>query len=192
MSNAYMKKLWRSKTDPSPIDIKLAQALVDLEASVNELKADLKSLQFTKCVDVKVSSNKNARVIFVPFIFHKRFQKIQVRLTRELSKKFGGIDVIFIAERVILPRSHVRRKGNQKRPRSRTLTAVHEAILNDITYPTQIVGKRTRISTDGRRVMKVFLDPKEMSICDEKRETFSAVYKKFCNKTVQFSFPQTN
>jgi small subunit ribosomal protein S7e len=190
MSNAYLKKLWRGKSDPSQTDIKLAQALVDLEASVNDLKAELKSLQFTRCVDVKVSSNKNARVIIVPYIFRQRFQKIQSRLTRELSKKFGGIDVIFIAERAILPRSYVRRKGNQKRPRSRTLTAVHEAILNDITHPTQIVGKRTKISVDGRRVMKVYLDPKERSICDEKRETFTAVYKKFCNKTVKFTFPQ--
>jgi len=186
-----MKKIWRAKQNEiSDEERETAQALVDLEASVNELKADLKSLQFSKVVDVKVNQNKSARVIFVPYIFREKFRKIQVRLTRELMKKFGGKDVIYVAERVILPRSNVRRKGNQKRPRSRTLTSVHEAILNDITYPTQIVGKRTRISQDGRRVLKVYLDPKEMSVCDEKRDTFAAVYKKFCNKTVQFIFPE--
>lgn len=143
-------------------------------------------------MEVSVNQNKKALVIFVPYIFRLRFQKIQVRLTRELAKKYGGFDVVFVAERVILPRSYVRRKGNQNRPRSRTLSAVHEAVLDDICYPTQIVGKRTRISTDGRRVLKVYLDPKDVAMCEEKRDTFAAVYKKFCNKTVQFLFPQQN
>merc|ERR1712080_296088 len=40
------------------------------------------------------------------------------------------------------------RKANklkQKRPRSRTLVAVHNAILDDLVYPAEIVGKRIRI-----------------------------------------------
>lgn len=188
-SQQWKRKIWKTSHEPSERDHTLAKVLIDLEASTSEMKAELKTLQFTRCVEVKVDRNKNALVIFVPYVLRKRFQKLQVRLTRELSKKFSGLDIIFIAERQILPRAYVRQKGNQRRPRSRTLTAVHQAILEDICYPTQIVGKRTRVSADGRRTMKVFLDTKEMSALDEKRDTFTAVYKKFCNKNVQFAFP---
>ena len=75
---------------------------------------------------------------------------------RELEKKFSGKHVVFIAQRRILPKPT--RKANklkQKRPRSRTLMAVHNAILDDLVYPAEIVGKRIRIRLDGSRLFKV-------------------------------------
>ena len=78
------------------------------------------------------------------------------RLVRELEKKFSGKHVVFIAQRRILPKPT--RKANklkQKRPRSRTLMAVHNAILDDLVYPAEIVGKRIRIRLDGSRLFKV-------------------------------------
>lgn len=34
-------------------------------------------------------------------------------------------------------------------------TQVHDAILDDLVYPTEIVGKRVRYKLDGSRTLKV-------------------------------------
>merc|ERR1711935_77377 len=102
---------------------------------------------------------------------HKRYQKVQSRLIRELEKKFN------------------RKKPGQMRPRTRTLTAVHSSILDDIVYPTNIVGKRIRVRTDNTKLLKVYLDPKDVKEVDYKLKTFASVYKKLTNKNVEFMFP---
>ena len=40
---------------------------------------------------------------------------------------------------------------------SRTLTAVHDAILEDLVFPSEIVGKRTKVKMDGSRLIKVWV-----------------------------------
>ena len=111
-----------------------------------------------------------------------RFKKIQSRLIRELEKKFNDKHVLFVAQRTILGKGYSRKSGGALRPRSRTLTAVHSAVLEDLVYPTQIVGKRIRVRHDGSKLLKVFLDPKDMKEVDYKLKTFGVVYRTLTNK----------
>lgn len=62
-----------------------------------------------------------------------------------------------VAQRTILSPAFIRGHPGQLRPRSRTLTAVHSAVLEDIVYPTTIVGRRTRFRADGTRLLKVYV-----------------------------------
>jgi small subunit ribosomal protein S7e len=91
------------------------------------------------------------------FIFCYHF-----RLTRELEKKFSDRHVVFVAQRRILRKPTRNSRVKQKRPRSRTLTDVHEKILEDLVFPTEIVGKRTRINQDGSKLLKVWV-PADLS-----------------------------
>jgi len=74
---------------------------------------------------------------------------------RELEKKFSGKHVIFVAQRRVMRKPIRTRSYKQPRPMSRTLTAVHSAILEDLVYPTEIIGKRIRVKVDGSRLTKV-------------------------------------
>jgi len=191
MLNARKKILKEKGAAPRALEEEVAKALFDIEVSPSsDIKADLRDVVICSAVDFEVK-NRTALIIHFPFRVWKNVQKIQGRLIRELEKKFSKKHVVFVAQRTILDKNF-RRKGLKIRPRSRTLTSVHESIMEDIVGPTEILGKRTRISVDGTKLMKIILDPKDKDKenAEAKMSTFSAVYKKLTTKEAVFQFPE--
>merc|ERR1711868_99717 len=143
------QRIKKTKGEPTELENQIAQAFVDLEINNEELRPALKSLYITA-----------ASVVFIPYRLRELFRKNQVRLVSELEKKFSGQHIVLVAKRNIQDKEkHSNRKASkgQVRPRSRTLTAVHEAILGDIVYPANISAKRTRYLQDGNKLIKVEL-----------------------------------
>jgi len=193
MASFANKKIYKSGAEvPSELEEAVAKAFVELEITSKDMSGDLRDLHFLSAKEIDTAAGKKAIIIFVPYKLHKRYQKLQSRLIRELEKKFPSKHIVIVAQRTILSKNFTRSHPGQMRPRSRTLTAVHSSVLDDIVYPTQIVGKRERYRADGSRVLKVFLDPKDVKEVDYKLKTFAAVYKKLTNKTVDFLFPATD
>lgn len=48
------------------------------------------------------------------------------------------------------------------------MTTVHENTLNDLVYPAEIVGKRTRVKLDGSKLIKVHLDKAQQTNVEHK------------------------
>mmetsp|Transcript_60887 Transcript_60887/g.156941 ORF Transcript_60887/g.156941 Transcript_60887/m.156941 type:complete len:193 (+) Transcript_60887:71-649(+) len=191
MFNARKKIVKDKGQAPTELEEEVAKALFDIEVSPSsDIKTDLRDIYISGAKDLEVKS-RVALVVSFPFRVWKSVQKIQGRLIRELEKKFSKKHVIFVANRTILDKNF-RRKGLKVRPRTRTLTSVHESIMEDVVGPTEILGKRTRICVDGTKVLKVFLDSKDKDKenAEAKLATYSAVYKKLTNKEAIFMYPE--
>ncbi|RKO86566.1 ribosomal protein S7e [Blyttiomyces helicus] len=189
MASARQKIVKPAGQEPDELELQVAQNIFDLEQNVAELKVELRGLQFSSAKEIDLGHGKKAIVLFVPVPLVKQFHKIQPRLVRELEKKFSDKHVLLVAQRRILRKPTRKGRVHQMRPRSRTLTSVHEKLLEDLVYPTEIVGKRTKVRTDGSKLTKVFLDRKDHTSLEYKLDTFTATYKKLTGKDVSFEFP---
>jgi hypothetical protein len=66
-------------TPPDETETAVAQALLDLESSVPDLKTELRPLQISAAREVDVRGGKKAIVVFVPVPQLKAFHKVQAR-----------------------------------------------------------------------------------------------------------------
>jgi len=130
----------------------------ELENSSSDLKTDLKDFYLDSVKEVEVvlskGKTKNIYLIFVPFICLKLLQKVQKKILLDVEKKLKT-QVLFIAKRNIQSK-WVKTHKSQMRPRNRTLTAVHEGILEDLVMPGVITAKRIRCRIDGSRFYKMY------------------------------------
>ncbi|KAB0377937.1 hypothetical protein FD755_009515 [Muntiacus reevesi] len=169
----------------------ISQALLELEMN-SDHKAQMQELNIMTAKEIEVGGGQKAIIIFAPVPQLKSFQKIQVWLVCELEKKFSRKHVVFLAQSRILPKPTRKSlmKNKQKHPRSRTLTTVHDAILEDLVFPNEIVGKRIRKKLDGSLLIKAHLDEAQQNYVEHKVETFSGVYKKLTGKDVNFKLTE--
>merc|ERR1711872_524931 len=186
--NMFSKIVKANGEQPDELENSIGEALLDLEVN-SDLKNQLRELYITSAKELEIGGGRKCILIFVPVPLRAAFNKIQVRLVRELEKKFAGKHVLIVAQRRILPKP-TRKTRNQKqmRPRSRTLTAVHDSILEDLVFPSEIVGKRIRVKLDQSRLIKVTLEKAQQTNVEHKLDTFAAVYKKLTGKDTNFGF----
>ncbi len=76
-------KIFRTANAPTSLpdetETAVAQALLDLESSVPDLKSELRPLQISAAREVDVRGGKRAIVVFVPVPQLKAFHKVQAR-----------------------------------------------------------------------------------------------------------------
>jgi small subunit ribosomal protein S7e len=63
---------------------------------------------------------------------------------------------------------------------------VHDAILEDLVFPSEIVGKRIRVKLYSSWLMIVHSHKAQQNNIEHEVKTFSGVYKKRTGKDVNF------
>lgn len=92
-------------TPPDETETSVAQALIDLENNVPELKSELRALQISAAREVDVRGGKKAIVVFVPVPQLKAFRKVQQRCVLLLVLGALGSDMFLTALHENLRRS---------------------------------------------------------------------------------------
>jgi small subunit ribosomal protein S7e len=175
---------------PSALELAVAKDFASIAAGTSNIKNDVANLKFAAAKEVDLEGGKKALLIFVPVPLLAAFRKVQKHLVEELEKKRSGQHVLVVANRTMVSSKTWTRSAKYSgvRPRSRSLKAVQEAILDDLVFPSEIVGKRTRVRVDGSRLLKVSLSPKEQAAVEAKLDSFRSVYKAITSKDVAFEF----
>lgn len=141
------------------IEESVGQALLDLENSSSDLKKELTALKLHSVKEISLQSQdkkgKSVLLIILNYtslpVLQKHFKKVLAFLEKKLK-----LPTLFIAKRTIQSK-WVKENKTQKRPRNRTLTAVHDAILDDLLQPSTIIGRRIRHLVDGSIHFKMLM-----------------------------------
>lgn len=125
-------------------------------------------------------------LVKIPFRSLQFYRKVSTFVIDHLEEKFKW-PVIVVVNRTIDSKRKIAHPS-QKRPRSRTLKAVHAATLNDVVVPSSIVGRRARVSQTTGFTEQVFLDPLDKMLVEEKLEAMAHAYQKLTTHKVSISF----
>ena len=173
----------QAKLDEFEEKVSAAILEIERETSDQELRTGLSRLFFSKAEKMQLKDGAMVVVLEVPVPFLKEFKEIQDAFSGSLEKKMPGASVVVFGARTILPKSY-----KYKRPIDRTQTAVHEAWINDMLYPIEAVGKRTRYHVDGSKTIKILVDKKHIKDFEPRSKILSEIYKQKTNKNLAFEF----
>lgn len=154
--SAQTSKIVKKGAETTDFEKQVAAAFQELESQHAELREDLKQVFIASAIPFQATFREQVRKAVLITLHYKSKtaeRKIHSNLVQELERKFK-LPVVVVFQRTILPK-YLKQKGQQSRPRSRTLTVVHDAILEDILHPYDILGRRTRVKVNGSKLFKV-------------------------------------
>ena len=184
-----LEKILRKEKDKKPTakEEELVKQLIQHEINA-DMKDSLKGFGFLSVEEIKVNDKTTALLVTIPFPLLAQFHKLAKALLPKLEEHFNA-PVLFIAKRTIISR-HLKIKRTQQIPRSRTLTSVHKAILDDLIFPYTILEQREHVNVEGKSIHKVCFNDKAKELFDacDKKQAIEAIYKKLTCKSLMIDF----
>ena len=188
LSSIYSRAKTTKNPQYSAIEQQAGAALIDI---VSHLEGDNKRygsfIEINRVIDIPMGKEKPAVLIYLAHKSHKvLLTGLYKKIVAELEKKLKTT-VLLVAARNIQSR-WIKRNRTQKRPFSRTLTSVQEALITELLLPGVVISDRTRVRLDGSSVRKVVLDKAEQHFLEERTEAIRNAYKKLTTRDIEISF----
>ncbi len=176
--------------DVTPLEQEVAKIIHEF-GNQEGLKEKLRNLRIAgaKEMTLKDANGRELQktvLITVPYPSLVDTQKNLMKLIFEIEKKKKLVTFI-IAKRTIISK-RVKLHASQMRPRNRTLTAVHDAILEDLIFPGHITGRRVRYTGTRCPTYKVTVNEEARKFTEPRLSLIVALYQKLTNRNLEITF----
>lgn len=181
-----MAELIEKKGDASELEQSVGKALKEIVDNAEEsAKKQLSNLKIAGAKEID-SEGQKIVIVTVPYKQIPAYRNVSTILVPELEKKLNNSMVFIVGKRRAFPKNPVRgRRYVAIRPTGRTLRAVNENLLDDLVFPTSIVGKRVHYNAQQKQTTYVYLDPNDRTRVEERLHGFSIAYERLTGlKTV--------
>ena len=180
----------KNNEQPTETEEKFAKKLSAIENSSSDIQQHLRFVFLSSVQDKEFTQHDGTKATYylvrIPYRSLAAYKKISTQVINLLEEHFKK-PVIVVANRTIISTRAVHH-ASQKRPRSRTLKAVHAATLEDIVAPSHINGRMTRVSLDGGKHETILLDPMDKDSVSSRLEAMKNAYYDLTTHTVHFQF----
>lgn len=158
--------------------------------SGNEAFKSLSEVKIAGVKDVK-EGGVHVVIITVPYKQIKAVRSLSATLIPELEKKLDGAQAVIVGQHRAFPKTPEHgRRYKAIRNYGRTLRSVNDALLEDMVYPTAIVGKRVHYDVEGKQTTKVLLDKHDSTRVEERLQSFGAAYNRLTGLKTVFEIAQ--
>merc|ERR1712066_503754 len=188
---SYMERRLAIKgREPTDLEKEIAKVIFDLAQSSSESREDFKNIYIAGAREFSINSigkrEKRVVLIYVPYPSLKSAQKLHYKIVLAIQKK-KSVQAFITAKRTILSRWH-KVHHSQKRPRSRTLTSVFDAILDDLLVPGNITAIRIRHKMNGKLLYKIWVNEENRAYLEERVDAISQIYESLTHRRVEVDF----
>lgn len=146
----YHKRISYSypQRDPTPLENEVGSIIADyIKEATKKVKAELNKIKVVQATEFSIKEDskvvQKVLLVYVSYPSLKIAQAHILPLIAAIEKK-RSVPTFFTGKRTIQSR-WVKSHKTQTRPKNRTLTAVHDAILDDLLHPANITGRRMRV-----------------------------------------------
>merc|ERR1712134_49233 len=156
----------------------------------SENREDFKNIYIAGATEFQINQlgkrDKRVVLIYVPYPSLKSAQKLHFKIVNEIQKR-KSIQAFITAKRTILSR-WIKAHHSQKRPRSRTLTSVFDAILDDLVVPGNVTARRIRHKLNGKLLYKIWVNEENRQYLEERTDAIQEIYKHLTRRMVDIDF----
>ena len=144
-------------------------------------------IRVVKASEVSYNKDKSFVLIYFSHRSHKvLLTNVYKKIVTELEKRLKKT-VLILSWRNIHSR-WIKANRTQKRPNSRTLSAVYSSILDELLLPGNIIGMRTRVRLDGSSFHKVTVEKNDQHFLEERVDAIAACYRKLTTRQIEIDF----
>lgn len=179
----------RQAAQESPVLKQLTSALEAFKKEAGAREAALKDLKIESVKEVS-DNGVSCAIVTVPYKQINLFRAIHEEIVKRFEDAYGNHVVVVGKRRAFPKRPEPGRRYRQIRPHSRTLRDVQQKVLEDVTFPVAIVGKRTHYDLRGKQVTRVILDSQSKAAFEERVPAMNAAYHRLTGLQTVFQFEE--